>query len=127
MYLNYLKERYNATDFNLEELAFNFESDYRKQGVAVFKIDIGFVAYKLEGDAIIITDLYTTPEARGKKQAWKFHNALVQLGRGYGKRVLIGFSEKAGKNHELGLRAMKGAGFVKSAELSNSDVFIKGI
>jgi hypothetical protein len=66
------------------------------------------------------------PEARQRREASKFHNALLTLGRKLGKRVMITFSNK-GDNRTPGLGAIKAHGFAPYGETAYSEMFIKGI
>lgn len=130
MYLDYLKERYEDADFgglSFEAVAENFEQMYRILGRSILKTDVGFVAYKIQGDAVLLLDMYVSPEFRGSKHAWKLHDILIEAGRKLNKCVMITFSELHGKNRHLGLAAIEAASFVPSFTTNNEQVFIKGI
>lgn len=119
MLADYIAERYPDIDPALC-------ADYLEQHNKIIN-EFGFVTYALEGDALIILDMYVKPEVRGTKQAWKMHDELIEASRQAGKRVAITFSEFKGSNQHLGLAAIKAAGF-KPAFTTNVDtVFIKGI
>lgn len=126
MYSDYLKERYNETDFNHEEFQ-NLDAKYAEVGIKTINTMHGFLTYKIEGDAIVITDIYVKPQYRDHKAAWFLHDLAMERANKAGCRVAIGFSEKAGKKHELGKQALHTAGFKKYLETSTSDVYIKGI
>lgn len=123
MYLDYLKERYNEADFNLIEAANDFESFYD----LIHKTDSGFITYELKGDAVIIHDIWVKPECRGMTESLKLFNHVMKEAKTAGKRVAIGFSEFTGKNHLLGVKAMKSVNFVPAFKTNREFVFIKGI
>jgi len=111
----------------MEQLAEEFENIQRSMGVQVFKTDRSFLTYQLSGDAVIIYDIYVKPEARNQNEAWRLFKSLIPVAQQLGKRVVIGFSEKIGKNKDLGVIAMQAAGFVRAHEDKLRTVFIKGI
>lgn len=125
MYLDYLKERYELAPEVLENLSKTFEESYAKVGFTVFPTTVGFFVYKLEGDAIIIADIYTMPKVRGTGRGWDLFQEVCKIGLKNGKRVIIGFSEKDGKNQYLGQAAMTAAGFVKAGEIDTGDVYMR--
>lgn len=130
MYLDYLQERYNATDFEpltLPEIADKFEDIQRVNGNLIFKTDKSFVTYSLKGDALIIDDMYVKPEARKLNEAWNLWKSLYKLAQKYQKRVIITFSETLGKNRHMGLKVIKFAGFKPAYELNTGTMFIQGI
>lgn len=132
MILDYVKERYNPTDFeeSLDSIAERFERDYRSKGVITAKTEAGFITFQIKGDALIVWDIFVKPEYRDKAKAsaaWKLHNIAKSIGEKWGMRVMIGFSEKNGKNKEAGVKAMKTAGFMKAYDTDLSTVYIKGI
>jgi len=132
MYLDYIKERYTAADFaphSMEQIAEHFEDIQRLSGAQILKTKAGFVTYKISGDSVVIFDMYVKPEFRGKSEAWKLHDVLVEAARRLGKTVAITFSSLDGKNHEAGLEAIKAAEFVPTNyKIGNgTSVFIKGI
>jgi GNAT superfamily N-acetyltransferase len=124
----YISERYgNIEGTTPHSLANQWRERLKSSGKKVFESEYGFMVYQLQGDAVILWDIYVKPEYRNNKQAWRFHDALLQLGQKLGKRVMIGFSEHAGQNHQLGRGALKAAGFQPAFKTERSEVFIKGI
>lgn len=120
----YIEERYDA------EMATRY-SDYLKyvqqEGIVSYENDHGFVTMKPEGDALIVYDMYILPEHRGQHKAWGLWNAVQEFAKSCNKRVIITFSEKAGKNHNLGLRAMQAVNFVKMFDTNIDSVYIRGV
>lgn len=128
MYLDYLKERYREGDFLLmthERIASRFEEAVECSGLEIIKKPYGFVTYKLEGDAVIIYDMYVSPSFRGQDKAWELHNEVLE--KATDKRVAITFVDKLGQNHQLGIGAIKAAGFKLHQATSTDFVFLKGI
>lgn len=117
----YIKERYGpeaTIDWNdyLKDSNFDFHTT-----------DFGFVTYRLQGDAVIMGDIYIKPEHRNQKNAWMLHDDVMNKAKKHNKRVAIGFSDFIGQNHILGLQAMKAAGFVPAYKTNDQFVFLKGI
>src|SRR5690242_8330462 len=130
MYLAYLQERYEPQDLaplTPEFVAQNFEAIQKQIGAHLFKTETGFVTYRLQGDAILVLDMYVKPEARQKGEAWKLHNALLKLGKLYNKQVMITFSDHSEKNRNLGLNTIKAFAFEPAHNLKTAQMFIKGI
>lgn len=129
MYLDYLKDRYEDTDFlplTLEEVANDFEKLVLKDSM-LLKTEEGFISYEMQGDAVIIYDIFIRPEYRQQLAAQELGAKVLAEARMHGKRVAIGFSEFGGKNHEFGMRAMKRAGFQPAHQTSSNIVFFKGL
>lgn len=130
MILEYLKERFGEEQFlplSVEEAAAKLHKGWAQKKVSVHQSEHGFISYTLKGDAVIIHDLYIKPESRGHVNAFKLHDKVIAEAREAGKRVAIGFTEVAGKNHILGIKAMKIAGFQPAQKTDTRFVFIKGI
>lgn len=129
MYLDYLTERYESSDFlplTLEEVGRRFE-EFMPKNRAIYKDETGFASYHMEGDAIIIHDIFIKPDFRKNQSGQKLGETLFNKARDLGKRVAIGFTEIAGKNHLLGMKAMKAAGFKPAGNTLSRFIFIKGL
>jgi GNAT superfamily N-acetyltransferase len=130
MYLAYLKERYRESDFlpaKLEDIAAGFEALWHKVGALILKTSFGFVTYKLEGDALIIFDMYVKPEHRTQRKARLLHDVLIELAQKNSKRVAITFVDFVGQNNLPGIEAIASVGFIPTQSFDNSQMFIKGI
>lgn len=123
----YLEERYEPEDFDFDQVENSFEEGLSQLGQTMLKKDEGFLVYEMKGDALIIHDIYVKPEFRGHTKSWDLHNQVVEEAQQLGKRVAIGFSEIAGKNHSRGLKGLKVAGFEPAFKTRDQFVFIKGI
>jgi len=116
----YINERYGDYDID-----WNF---YLKKYELICNITgYGFVTYKLQGDAVIIYDMYVKPEYRKHTYAWLLHDHVMQKGLENNKRVMLTFSDFVGKSHMAGIKAMKVAGFSPAFKTNEEFVFIKGI
>ena len=121
MYKEYLNERY------VPNLDLNWDQYLKETKLSCLETEHGFVTYQFDGDDLIIYDMYIKPESRSSKNAWFLHNELVKEAKLQNKRVAITFSDFIGKNHILGLRAIKAAGFKPAFKTNDQFVFIKGI
>jgi hypothetical protein len=130
MLLDYIKERYgNVLNYDedlLNAVLAKYTLDLQERQAKAYTSPYGFFLYSLQGDAMIVWDLYTTPAARKKKKAWELFNKILEINKNAGKRVIIGFSDKIGQNHADGIGAMLAAGFTKAQETSDSFIFIRG-
>lgn len=126
----YIQERYGneIKDLaHLEEVAIAYADYLARESFQVLNIPGGFITFKLQGDACIVNDVYTTKDARKKGVGWKLFYNILKLSKKAGKNVIIGFSEHLGRNHEDGLGFMKAAGFKKAFDTEISQVFIRGV
>lgn len=123
---NYIKERYINSE-HTELLAFEYMKYLNHENFKSIDLDIGFINYKFQGDACIINDIYTAPEFRKTKGAWKLFNELRKLTLANPAcKVLIGFSEFEGQGHEHGQGAMKAAGFIKMGQDNIKEIYLRG-
>lgn len=121
---NYIEERYDA------DMALKYRDYFKylnQEKILAYENEDGFVTLKPEGDAVILYDMYITPESRSQHKAWKLWNVVQTCAQEWKKKVIITFSEKAGKNHNLGLQAMKAVNFVKMFDTNVDSVYIRGV
>lgn len=119
----YIKERYGIYSPILSEL---YTAECQKDGTIRHDYAYGFFTAQPWGDALVVHDIYTAPEWRSKGYCWALFNDIKRLARKCGKIVIIGFSEKAGKNQELGQQAMKAASFKEAFETDLATVYMRG-
>jgi hypothetical protein len=121
----YIAERYGDSLGPIEECARKYMENL---GASRFKfLDYGFYSYDLHGDAIIVLDVYVLPGKRGWFNLKKILGQGEEMAKHYGKRLLIGFSEKCGQNRDLGIRAFQACGFSKAHETEDDEIFWKGM
>lgn len=124
--VNYIRERY-IDDKQTEEMTFAYKTFLHDESFEFLQTEVGFITYKFQGDACIINDIYTAPEYRKTKGAWKLFNELRQITLANPNcNVMIGFSEFIGHGHEHGKGAMKAAGFVKAGEDDVKEIYFRG-
>lgn len=125
----YLNERYTPADFKLplDKIAEILEPLQRQKGILFLKTDKGFINYQLQGDALIIHDIFVVKEHRATKEARRMFNAIEQLATLKGKRVLIALKDNVGQNQHLGVTAIKAGGFQLAHKLPSREIYIKGI
>jgi hypothetical protein len=122
----YIKERYPQFE-DSNKTAFEYLTYLKKNNFQFLNEKEGFIVYKFEGDACIINDIYICNEYRKTKSAWKLFNNLRNLTlTNKNCKVLIGFSEHNGNNHQSGIGAMTAAGFVKTGQDDIKDIYIRG-
>lgn len=123
MFEAYIDERYG------DNLKIDWREYLNRFDLTCHKNEYGFVAYKLQGDAAIVNDIYVLPQFRkpGHPAAWSLHNYVLKHAKLACKRVMIGFSDFMGKNHKAGIKAMTVAGFVPAFDTTTKTVFVKGI
>lgn len=129
MLADYINERYDLADFapaTLDEVIERVLDTWERSDVQVIENHYGFISYQLQGDAIVIYDLYVKPALRNKSNAWKLFNKAIAEAQSQNKRVAITFSEP-GKNEHFGLGAIKQAGFIPAYKTDSDTVFIKGL
>lgn len=118
---DYIKERYDA------DIVIDWEAYLDSEDLTQISTPKGFITFKFEGDAALIYDMYVKPEYRKHTTSWFLHDLVVERAEQLGKRVMITFSDFMGKNHMLGLKAIKIAGFTPAFKTNDQFVFIKGI
>lgn len=118
---SYIAERYPE----FTSRASLYEEALGKMNAKLFEFPYGFFTAKKQGDAFIIFDLYTTPEARKTGKAWDLFAEIKKEAEG--ANVLIGFSEHCGRGHADGKGAMKAAGFIKAYETKAADIYMRGV
>lgn len=124
---NYVTERFGNAYPNIDEVCAIYESYMKDNGIQFFDFPHGFFTAHAKGDAFIVYDLYTDQEHRKKKFAWELFQIIKEEAEKADASVIIGFSEHAGQNHELGRGAMKAAGFVKAFETDVDTVYLRGV
>ena len=123
---SYIKERY-IDDKRSTHIAFEYMTYLNKEKFKILEVDEGFLVYKFQGDACIISDVYVKKQYRKTKASWKIFNELRKITINNKKcNILIGFSEFYGKNHEDGKGAMKSVGFVKVSEDNEKEIYMRG-
>lgn len=122
----YIAERYPEVPVNLAIKAYLREM---KDGNLSFLVETyGFATYALDGDAVILYDIYTEPTSRLKGNTARLADKVVKIGQHAGKRVIIGFSEKAGGgDRQPGRQACLAYGLKTAFETSSDEIFVKGI
>ncbi len=107
----------------------NFAKYLKDRGDKVLTTATGFMAYRLQGDAMIIDEMYVKPEFRKSYECLKMFQTLLKLAEEANKNVLIGFSEpRSNKNPLPGIKAMESVGFKKVQSLNDgTQVFLRGI
>lgn len=122
---NYLNERYTFSDNNLATKL--YKQHLERQGSKIIEKPYGFITYKFQGDACIISDIFTTAESRKTGQAWNLFKAVKnEINKHPECAVIIGFSEHGGQNAEPGIGAMIAAGFTPAYELKEKTVYMRG-
>ena len=122
---DYVEERYG--NLHLEDAAARYATHLLAQDFNSFSYPYGFFTAKLEGDAIIVNDLYTAPDYRKSGYAWKLFQDIKNIARVAEKNVIIGFSEFLGQGQEHGLEAMHAAGFKEAFQTRDARVFVRGV
>jgi uncharacterized Fe-S center protein len=123
---SYIKERY-IDDERSSYLAFEYMTYLNKEKFKILELTEGFIIYKFQGDACIISDAYVKKQYRKTKASRKIFNELRKIATKNDKcNVLISFSEFYGKNHEDGKGAMKSVGFVKVSEDNEKEIYMRG-
>ena len=117
----YLNERYQ------EGLEIDWNHYLVDNGLTCYMTGFGFVTYKLQGDSVLLYDLYVKPEYRKHTYSRVLFDMVVDIGQKADKRCCITFSQFIGKNHLAGIRAMNIAGFVPAFKTDEEFVFLRGI
>lgn len=123
---SYIGERYPGLG-DPKELAKAYAMKAELKGVKFVNTDGGMVSYRFEGDAIVLMDMYVKPSKRHQGHAWSLFNELIKAAKAADKRVIITSSEVAGKNQELGLGAIKAAGFELLFSTPYAAYFLRGV
>lgn len=122
---HYIEDRY--PQYNAELLEPIYIEYLFVNGYKMLRNSYGFLIYKFEGDACIIRDIYTDRQHRKTKKAWTLWLEVLQIIQNNPLcKVIIGFSEKDGIDQQNGVGAMLAAGFVKSQELADRTVYMRG-
>lgn len=122
----YIKERY-LDDPKGDDIAVAYLDYLFKEEFKILETKEGFITFKFQGDACIINDIYTAPEYRKTKGAWRLFNELrSNTLKNPNCKVMIGFSEYLGQGHEHGKGAMKAAGFIKIGQDSVKEIYLRG-
>lgn len=92
---------------------------------AISIADVGFITYKIQGDAAVIYDIYVVPEARGHHASFMLANTVKEKARKAGAVCLIGFSENPHNPlARSGQAAMKAYGFIPVGYDQEDDTLI---
>ena len=121
---DYIKERYADS---LSVTPAQYISGLNAEDAILIETDSGFASFNLEGDAVLIYDMYIVPQARLHGKAWELFDTIKKVAEGFKKRCLITFSEQVGQNHNLGLEAISAAGFVQYGQVGGDKLFIRGV
>lgn len=122
---DYIKEHYNYP--NVVGAAAVYTKNLLAQNAKVIQRDYGFIVYRFEGDACIVTDVYTTKEARKTGKGIELVSELTKIVQANENcHVVIGFSEKDTFNTHDGIGFMKAVGFKPYLELQDKTVYIRG-
>lgn len=125
-FTKYIAERYPQIPASLAIQAYLTELE--KGEINYLPDQDGFAIYALDGDAVILYDIYTEPTSRRNGASARIADKIVKIGEHAGKRVIIGFSEKGGGgDREPGRRACLSYGLKQAFETSTNEVFVKGI
>lgn len=120
---NYMTERYSKEYANQ---VFKYLSWIKENNIQIAESAYGFITFELKGDAVIIYDMYIEPKIRRLSKGWDLFKGVQQQAKKANKQVMITFSEKIGKNQELGIAAIKAANFIKAFETDIDTVYIRG-
>lgn len=123
----YLQERYGNVYKDCGKVAEILLDKSLADGRTLLVKPYGFIIYKLDGDALVLYDMYVNQGYRGKKMAWALFAECQKIAKDAQKAVIITFSEHCGQNHELGLGAIKAAGFKLAYTTKIDQVFIQGV
>jgi len=123
MIKDYIKESYPSVPITEGQ----YLSALNLEGYSLYKTRYGFFNYKIQGDAMIIGDVFVAPEHRSKGKCRELFQKVRQIAKLAKVNVLIGFSETENSAPGMGQGMMKALGFEQSYETSAGlKVFIRG-
>jgi len=122
----YLAERYPIFD-DIDAAAYNYLGYLLCKGYNFLDRPYGFITYKFQGDACIISDIYVNKEFRKTKKAWQLWSDMLKTIQGNDNcHVVIGFSDHIGADPTDGINAMLAADFIKAYDTEERAIYFRG-
>jgi len=73
--------------------------------------DFGFFTWSKEDNVLCVWDIYTKPEYRSQKYAWKLFTKINSVAKKMDCDTIEGYVDKDYKNKEKSLKVLEAAGF----------------
>lgn len=121
---DYITERYGPGAAVMRWIA-AYQLFIEKEGLEALVVPaMGFLTYRMEGDACVIYDIFTHPAFRRSGACLELFKRLLRKAETVGCYVIIGLRETGFNRDDLGLKAMQSVGFVEQPN-SEGTVFLR--